>query len=187
MKKFKFFKHSDESSEQGSISIAVAILAVSLLAAAALVLDGGRRLGTYTENRDLADNAARAGAQAIFEEGLRGCGWALIEPADAVRFVDAYLAKVEPDLFANPSVVLPATESIDRLNISACSQALVLGQRGFLASRSTDRADWTIVIRCSTVSVEIARNVSSGTFGNTRKVRAYEAATTNIGTGGPPC
>lgn len=184
MFKFMRFKIPEE---RGSISIAVAILAVALLAAAALVLDGGRRLGAYSENRDLADNAARVGVQGIYEEGLRGCGWALIEPADAISFVDAYLAQAAPDLFANPIMQLPITSSIPRYNISACSQALVLAERGIVAQRSTDSAKWTIIVKCSTVSVEIARDISSGTFGNNREVRAYESATASIGLGGPPC
>ncbi len=173
--------------EKGSISIAVAILAVSLLAAAALVLDGGRRLGAYSENRDLADNAARAGAQGIYEEALRGCGWALIEPADAVRLVDSYLASADPGLFANPAIQLPPVDSIPRYNISTCGQSLILGERGLTAVRSTEFAEWTIVIKCATVGVEITRGIVSGTFGNSRDVRAFESATANIGTNRAPC
>ena len=167
--------------ERGSISIAVAILAVSLLAAAALVLDGGRRLGTYSDSRDLADNAARAGAQAIFEEGLRGCRYALLEPVDAIGLTDRYLAQVEPDSFANPRIISGAVSSIARFNISNCAQALVLGSQPTIAERETENARWTISVQCGTISVEIRRDVESGTFSNSVEVGVRESATAFAG------
>jgi hypothetical protein len=43
----------------------VAVLGLAIVAALALVVDGGRTLGALTEAQDIADNAARAGTQVV--------------------------------------------------------------------------------------------------------------------------
>ena len=51
--------------------------------ATGLAVDGGRKLGALSEARDIADNAARAGAQMIDEDTYRSTGIPAIDPAAA--------------------------------------------------------------------------------------------------------
>lgn len=83
---------SHPSTDRGTATILFAALGLSLLMATGLVVDGGRRLGALADARHLADNAARAGAQAIDLDTYRATGRLVVDPADATDRVDAYLA-----------------------------------------------------------------------------------------------
>ena len=82
----------DPSDERGSVSVLVAVLAIAFLMVAGLALDGGRKLGALSEARDLADNAARAGAQAVDTHAYQLTGTPALDPADAEQAALAYLA-----------------------------------------------------------------------------------------------
>lgn len=82
----------DLSDERGSVSVLVAVLAIAFLMVAGLALDGGRKLGALAEARDLADNAARAGAQAVDTDTYQLTGTPALHPADAEQAALAYLA-----------------------------------------------------------------------------------------------
>ena len=79
--------------ERGSASIFIAALGLALLMATGLAVDGGRKLGALSEARDIADNAARAGAQMIDEDTYRSSGIPALDPAAATQRAHAYLAK----------------------------------------------------------------------------------------------
>lgn len=79
--------------ERGSVSILIAVLGLALLMATGLAVDGGRKLGALAEARDIADNAARAGAQAIETDVYRTTGVPTIDPAAATERANAYLAQ----------------------------------------------------------------------------------------------
>ncbi len=80
------------SSERGAASILFAVLGLALLMATGLAVDGGRKLGALSEARDIADNAARAGAQMVDEDGYRLTGMAALDPGAATQRAQAYLA-----------------------------------------------------------------------------------------------
>ncbi len=82
----------DRSDERGSVSVLVAVLAIAFLMVAGLALDGGRKLGALSEARDLADNAARAGAQAVDTDAYQLTGAPALDPADAEQAALAYLS-----------------------------------------------------------------------------------------------
>lgn len=82
------------SGERGSLSIFVAVIAVGLLAAAGLAIDGGRKLNALGAARDLADNAARAGAQELDQTAVRSSGQGVLDPAAAEARALDYLASV---------------------------------------------------------------------------------------------
>ncbi len=84
--------HPTLAGERGTASILFAVLGVALLMATGLAVDGGRKLGALSEARDIADNAARAGAQMIDEDTYRSSGIAAIDPAAATQRAQAYLA-----------------------------------------------------------------------------------------------
>lgn len=68
--------------ERGSITAFVVVTMVGLMACLALVVDGGRLVAARTRAADLAENAARVGAQEA--SGLRG-GEAWVVDADRAR------------------------------------------------------------------------------------------------------
>lgn len=57
--------------EQGIVTAFVIVFAVCLIAVTGLVLDGGRMLSEKREARNIADAAARAGAQELDEFAIR--------------------------------------------------------------------------------------------------------------------
>jgi putative intracellular protease/amidase len=79
------------SRERGSISVFVVSMTTALLLMAGLVLDGGRIVAGRREADAVAAAAARAGAQAIDETGLRDGSSAPILPGPASANVRAYL------------------------------------------------------------------------------------------------
>lgn len=78
--------------EQGAVSTFVAIIALAMLMAAGLAIDGGRKINTLREASDLADNAARAGAQAVDLDTLRTTGELRLDPRQAEQAAGDYLA-----------------------------------------------------------------------------------------------
>lgn len=81
-----------DGTERGTVAIASMILALSVIAAAGLAIDGGRKLNALAEARDLADNAARVGAQEIDVDAYRTTGDPTLDPALAATAANAYLA-----------------------------------------------------------------------------------------------
>lgn len=80
--------------ERGSVSIFIAVLGVAFLMVAGLAVDGGRKLGALSEARDIADNAARAGAQHIDTDAYRSTGIAYLDPEAATQAAADYLAAI---------------------------------------------------------------------------------------------
>ena len=78
--------------ERGAVSTFVAVIALALLTAAGLAIDGGRKVNALREASDLADNAARAGAQAVDLNTLRNTGELRLDPDQAEQEAQAYLA-----------------------------------------------------------------------------------------------
>lgn len=84
---------SKRHDERGSTTILIAALGLALLMAAGLAVDGGRKLGALSEARNIADNAARAGAQMVDADTYRATGTPILDPAAAVARSNDYLAR----------------------------------------------------------------------------------------------
>lgn len=80
------------ASEQGSVSALVAVVALGLVMVAGLAYDGGQIIAAQATARDLASNAARAGAQEIDLAELRATGTVLLDPDRAAEAATDYLA-----------------------------------------------------------------------------------------------
>ena len=76
--------------ERGAATIFVVLFTVALLAVAGLVIDGGYALGAKREAMNNAEQAARAGADALDQGALRD-GQTMVDPARAVNAAQAYL------------------------------------------------------------------------------------------------
>lgn len=78
--------------DNGAVSTFLAVVFVALLMAAGLVVDGGRKVAALREASHLADNAARAGAQAIDLDTLRSTGVVAVDPTRGAGLAEEYLA-----------------------------------------------------------------------------------------------
>lgn len=81
------------SAETGSVSALVAVVALGLVMVAGLAYDGGQIIAAQATARDLASNAARAGAQEIDLNELRATGTAVLDPPRAAAAAEGYLAR----------------------------------------------------------------------------------------------
>lgn len=84
----------DRQREDGSLSILVVGLATALLMVSGLLYDGGQILTARREAFAVADNAARAGAQAVDVATLRTAGTTRLDPLAASSAVHGYLDRV---------------------------------------------------------------------------------------------
>lgn len=80
--------------ERGALSTFMAVIALALLMAAGLAVDGGRKIVALREASHLADNAARAGAQAVDLDTLRTTGELLVLAEQAATRATEYLASL---------------------------------------------------------------------------------------------
>jgi hypothetical protein len=80
-------------SEQGSVSALVAVVATGLVMVAGLAYDGGQIVTAQATARDLAANAARAGAQEVDLDELRATGRAALDIDAASQAAEDYLAR----------------------------------------------------------------------------------------------
>lgn len=80
--------------DRGEITIVWVLLAAALLAAVALIYDGGTILAARRETNNIARQAARAGAQALDETSLRA-GGRLLDPGAAHAAASSFLASYD--------------------------------------------------------------------------------------------
>lgn len=78
--------------DEGAVTLFVVVLAAALLAMAGLVIDGGYALAARQEASSVAEQAARAGADAISQASLHSRGPLHLDPAAARRAAESYLA-----------------------------------------------------------------------------------------------
>lgn len=78
--------------DRGTVSAFVAVIAIGLVAVAGLVYDGGQILNAQARARDLAANAARAGAQQVDLYTLRADQRVVLDPDRASATARDYLA-----------------------------------------------------------------------------------------------
>jgi Flp pilus assembly protein TadG len=78
--------------DEGMVSAFVVVFAMALVFVTALVVDGGRMLAAHRQADNLADSAARAGAQAISEEAVRRGDTVIVDPVAAQAAACSFLA-----------------------------------------------------------------------------------------------
>jgi Flp pilus assembly protein TadG len=83
---------SPRPTDEGSATLFVVVIATALLAMAGLVIDGGYALAARQEAGGTAEQAARAGADAISRDTLRSGGPVRLDPAAAIAAAQSILA-----------------------------------------------------------------------------------------------
>lgn len=123
--------------DRGSISAFVVSLFVVFVACAALVVDGGRFVGARSNAADVAENAARAGAQELRE--IRA-GAYVIDPPRAVARARAFLS--------SEGLTGAVTADSQRVTVSVTSSVspamlglFGVGARSFTVTRSATAQD----------------------------------------------
>lgn len=81
------------TAEQGAVTVFVVLFTVALLAVAGLVIDGGYALGAKRQAMNHAEQAARAGADALDPAALRD-GRTVVDGSRAADAAQQYLALV---------------------------------------------------------------------------------------------
>lgn len=84
-------RSSSSTSEVGSLTVFLSVLAVALLAMVGLVVDAGRAIAAQGEAMAVAEQAARAGAGQLSIDALRS-GTVVVDPAAAMSAAQGYLA-----------------------------------------------------------------------------------------------
>ena len=81
------------STERGSVTAFVAVIAVGLVMVAGMAYDGGQIVAAQATARDVASSAARAGAQEIDVDHLRSTGESLLDPERAAAAAQDFVAR----------------------------------------------------------------------------------------------
>lgn len=81
-----------QPSDRGSVSALVAVVATGLVMIAGLAYDGGQIVAAQATARDLAANAARAGAQEVDLDEVRATGRPFLDPDRATAAAESYLS-----------------------------------------------------------------------------------------------
>lgn len=98
-------------SDRGSVSAMVAVVAVGLVMIAGLAYDGGQIVAAQGTARDIAANAARAGAQEVDLDEVRATGIAVLDPDRAAQAAQDYLTATGHDgtvTVAGPTITVTA-------------------------------------------------------------------------------
>ncbi len=81
----------DRNNERGSVTAYLVALMIPVLLATGIAYEGGRRRGAISEARELAESAARAGAQQVDINEYRLSGVAALIPGEAAAAAQAVL------------------------------------------------------------------------------------------------
>lgn len=84
-------RSATSDAERGSLTVMTAVLALALLAVTGLVVDGTGQLRAGQQATGAAQEAARAGAEALDAAALRAGGPITVDPANAATTARAYL------------------------------------------------------------------------------------------------
>ncbi len=80
--------------QSGAVALFTAVMVLALLATIGLVLVGGQKITALREATNIADNAARAGAQHVDLDSIRDGGPAELDSAAAIAAANNYLSVV---------------------------------------------------------------------------------------------
>jgi Flp pilus assembly protein TadG len=117
--------------DRGQTTAFIAVVATALIMVAGLAYDGGQYLRAYLEASDLAEAAARAGAQAAGPDHLFG-GDATLDPATAKANVNTFVAEAGHPGTATTSVS-PGSVTVT-VTLSQTAHILPLGTKSISAT-----------------------------------------------------
>ena len=123
-------------SERGAVAVLLVLLTPVLLAAAGLVLDGGRVIDARQRAADIAEQAARAGVDQVDLTALRGTGRDLLDPAAAARRACGFVATAEPGAGC---LAVPGPGALT-VHVRTATPTVLLGLLGIARVRTDSQA-----------------------------------------------
>ena len=129
------------SDEAGIASVVLILLTVAFLALTALVWDGGRAITARQQAADLAEQAARAGADDLDVDAARSSGLDRIDITAAVADACRYLRTVAPAA----SCAATATPTSVSVTVTTHTRTALLALVGYAQMASSGRATATAV------------------------------------------
>ncbi len=125
--------------EDGVITVFVVGLTLALMLVAGLVYDGGRVLAARRQAHDLADNAARAAAQAVDLHAVRSRDAVVVDPLSAQAAAESYLAST------GHHGAISVTADTVRVTVSIATPMAILQLAGFSERTVTATGEARIV------------------------------------------
>jgi hypothetical protein len=128
------------SSERGSVTAFVAVIATALVMVAGMAYDGGAVLNAHAAARRDAAQAARAGAQQIDTDHLRATGEVRLDPAAAEAAALDYLELAGTQGAATveeASITVTVTRTLDLTILPGPDRTITASQR----ATATDGSD----------------------------------------------
>ena len=127
--------------EGGSLTLMLAVLFVSLLALAGLVIDGGAQLNDAENAAAVAQEAARAGAGMVSQADAYASGTFVVDRAQAQEAAQQYLATA-----GDPGTVsFPAGRSLIQVTVTVTEPTRVLSLIGIDSLTATETATAQLV------------------------------------------
>ena len=111
--------------EAGQVTAFVTVITMALVLATGLVVDGGRLIEAKRRVNNRAEQAARAGAQALSVEALRSSGAQVIDEDRARAAVRDYLGRA-----GSEGKVLSVTGDSVTVEVTESTSLLILGVAG---------------------------------------------------------
>ncbi len=118
------------SSEHGAASVLLLLLTPALFALAGLVLDGGTHLAARQRAADLAEQAARAGADQLDTSALRATGTDTVTASAARSAACRFVQTVEPDAVCSATVDATPTGPQVQVRVRTRTHTVLLGLIG---------------------------------------------------------
>ena len=140
MRRRPFALSADGGGDRGSLTLMLAVMMVSLLALAGLVIDGGRKLNESEGAYAIAQEAARAGAGIVDRSAAYRSGTFQVDPGEAVAAARAYLTAAG----YRGSVSIAGAEEI-RVTVTVTEPTVVLSLIGIDSMTSTGTAVASLV------------------------------------------
>ena len=138
-------RHLRAAGDRGSASLFLAVVAIAVLVAIGLVIDGGYALADRQSAANAAEQAARAGADAVNPASLRSSGPARVDPARARAAANRVLAEL-----GRTGAVAVAGDRVT-VTVTITRRTAILSVVGLTTLRVTGHATATGVPGLSTV------------------------------------
>lgn len=122
--------------DEGVVTAFVVIFAVALVFVSGLVLDGGRVLASKREANNLAESAARAGAQAISDDAVRSGDTVILDGPTAQSAACAFLGRAGHPCGGGTFVLTEGNEVTVTVRSSVNLLLLPVGTQTFSVDRS---------------------------------------------------
>jgi Flp pilus assembly protein TadG len=110
--------------------VLILLLAPALFALGGLLLDGGTHLAARQRAAGLAEQAARAGADALDTDALRRTGTPSLDSTRAVTAACRYVRTVEPDATCTAALAATPTGQQVQVRVRSSTRTVLLGLIG---------------------------------------------------------